>query len=62
MEKRFSARSVSKLAAKAGVTMSEALDILRLDDDVILDTSAKFGRMAKLKSRLSESQSNTSEK
>lgn len=51
LDKRFSYRSIGKLAAMGGITGSEALDILRLDPDVILDTSATLGRIAKLKSK-----------
>lgn len=51
MDKQFSARSIRKLAATGGITVSEALDILRLDTDVILDTDAQLGRIAKLRSR-----------
>jgi len=50
-DETYSARSVGRLAVMGGVSVSEALDLLRADPDVEFDWSDSLGRLARLKSR-----------
>jgi hypothetical protein len=50
-DQAYSARSVQRLAVMGGVSVSEALDILRANPDVVFDWSDSLGRLARLRSR-----------
>jgi hypothetical protein len=50
-DESYTARSVQRLAVMGGVSVSEALDLLRADSDVVFEWSDELGRLARLKSR-----------
>jgi hypothetical protein len=50
-DESYDARSVQRLAVMGGISVSEALDLLRADPDVVFDWSDSLGRLARLKSR-----------